>query len=81
MPFEVYASRVRTERGEEAVNAWLETHLANRQVVGVDGHVLSLKAAQELRQQADTLAEVVGVFKLATHASHAPRPMAMLTAA
>jgi hypothetical protein len=25
MPFEVFASRVRTERGEEAVNAWLET--------------------------------------------------------
>ncbi len=25
MPFEVYASRVRTERGEEAVNAWLDT--------------------------------------------------------
>ncbi|MCW1883415.1 hypothetical protein OKA04_01660 [Luteolibacter flavescens] len=25
MPFEVYSSRVRTERGEEAVNAWLET--------------------------------------------------------
>ncbi len=25
MPFEVYASRVRTERGEEAVAAWLET--------------------------------------------------------
>jgi hypothetical protein len=25
MPFEVYASKVRTERGEEAVNAWLET--------------------------------------------------------
>jgi methyl-accepting chemotaxis protein len=38
-------------------------------------------AAQKLRQQADTLAEVVGVFKLAAHASHAPRPMAMLTAA
>src|SRR5690606_25247603 len=32
------------------VNAWLEANLANRQVVGVDGHVLSLKAAQELRQ-------------------------------
>jgi methyl-accepting chemotaxis protein len=38
-------------------------------------------AAQELRQQADTLAEVVGVFKLAAHASHAPRPVALLTAA
>jgi methyl-accepting chemotaxis protein len=38
-------------------------------------------AAQELRQQADTLAEVVGVFKLAAHAGHAPRPVAMLTAA
>lgn len=25
MPFEAYASKVRTERGEEAVNAWLET--------------------------------------------------------
>lgn len=25
MPFERYASRVRTERGEEAVNAWLDT--------------------------------------------------------
>jgi hypothetical protein len=25
MPFEFYASRVRTERGEEAVNAWLDT--------------------------------------------------------
>ena len=25
MPFEIYAARVRTERGEEAVNAWLET--------------------------------------------------------
>lgn len=25
MPFEIYASKVRTERGEEAVNAWLET--------------------------------------------------------
>ncbi len=25
MPFEVYSSKVRTERGEEAVNAWLET--------------------------------------------------------
>src|SRR5690606_12077228 len=25
LPFEVFASRVRTERGEEAVNAWLET--------------------------------------------------------
>ena len=25
LPFEVYASRVRSERGEEAVNAWLET--------------------------------------------------------
>ncbi len=25
MPFEVYASKVRTERGEEAVNSWLET--------------------------------------------------------
>lgn len=25
MPFEAYSSRVRTERGEEAVNAWLET--------------------------------------------------------
>ena len=25
MPFEVYSSRVRTERGEEAVNAWLDT--------------------------------------------------------
>lgn len=25
MPFEVYAAKVRTERGEEAVNAWLET--------------------------------------------------------
>ncbi|QJE98448.1 hypothetical protein [Luteolibacter luteus] len=25
LPFEVYASRVRTERGEEAVNAWLDT--------------------------------------------------------
>jgi hypothetical protein len=25
LPFEVYASRVRTERGEDAVNAWLET--------------------------------------------------------
>lgn len=25
MPFDAYASRVRTERGEEAVNAWLET--------------------------------------------------------
>ena len=25
MPFEVYASKVRTERSEEAVNAWLET--------------------------------------------------------
>lgn len=25
IPFEVYASRVRTERGEEAVNAWLDT--------------------------------------------------------
>ncbi|WP_193213992.1 hypothetical protein [Luteolibacter marinus] len=25
MPFEAYASRVRTERGEEAVNAWLDT--------------------------------------------------------
>jgi hypothetical protein len=25
MPFELYASKVRTERGEEAVNAWLET--------------------------------------------------------
>ena len=25
MPFEVYSAKVRTERGEEAVNAWLET--------------------------------------------------------
>ncbi len=25
MPFEIYSSKVRTERGEEAVNAWLET--------------------------------------------------------
>ncbi len=25
MPFEIYAAKVRTERGEEAVNAWLET--------------------------------------------------------
>jgi len=25
MPFEVYSQKVRTERGEEAVNAWLET--------------------------------------------------------
>jgi len=25
VPFEVYSSRVRTERGEESVNAWLET--------------------------------------------------------
>ncbi len=25
MPFEMYSSKVRTERGEEAVNAWLET--------------------------------------------------------
>ncbi|MFT4177038.1 MAG: hypothetical protein QM627_10325 [Luteolibacter sp.] len=25
MPFEVFSSKVRTERGEEAVNAWLET--------------------------------------------------------
>ncbi len=25
IPFEVYSSRVRTERGEEAVNAWLDT--------------------------------------------------------
>lgn len=25
LPFEIYASKVRTERGEEAVNAWLET--------------------------------------------------------
>lgn len=25
MPFEAYAAKVRTERGEEAVNAWLET--------------------------------------------------------
>jgi hypothetical protein len=25
MPFEAYSARVRTERGEEAVNAWLET--------------------------------------------------------
>jgi hypothetical protein len=25
VPFEVYSSRVRTERGEEAVNAWLDT--------------------------------------------------------
>ncbi|MBK1882092.1 hypothetical protein JIN85_06680 [Luteolibacter pohnpeiensis] len=25
MPFEVYAAKVRTERGEEAVNAWLES--------------------------------------------------------
>ena len=25
MPFEIYASKVRTERGEEAVNSWLET--------------------------------------------------------
>lgn len=25
MPFEVYSSKVRTERGEEAVNAWLES--------------------------------------------------------
>lgn len=25
MPFEVYAAKVRTERGEDAVNAWLET--------------------------------------------------------
>ncbi|WP_367874366.1 hypothetical protein [Luteolibacter sp. Populi] len=25
LPFEVYSSRVRTERGEEAVNAWLDT--------------------------------------------------------
>jgi hypothetical protein len=25
MPFELYSSKVRTERGEEAVNAWLET--------------------------------------------------------
>ena len=25
MPFELYASKVRTERGEDAVNAWLET--------------------------------------------------------
>ncbi len=25
MPFELYASKVRTERGEEAVNSWLET--------------------------------------------------------
>lgn len=25
MPFELYATKVRTERGEEAVNAWLET--------------------------------------------------------
>lgn len=25
LPFEVYSSKVRTERGEEAVNAWLET--------------------------------------------------------
>ena len=25
MPFDAYAARVRTERGEEAVNAWLET--------------------------------------------------------
>jgi hypothetical protein len=25
MPFEIYATKVRTERGEEAVNAWLET--------------------------------------------------------
>lgn len=25
MPFELYAAKVRTERGEEAVNAWLET--------------------------------------------------------
>jgi len=25
MPFEAYSSKVRTERGEEAVNAWLET--------------------------------------------------------
>ena len=33
-----------------SVNAWLEAHLANRQTVGVDGHVLSLKAAHELRQ-------------------------------
>jgi hypothetical protein len=25
MPFEIYSTKVRTERGEEAVNAWLET--------------------------------------------------------
>src|SRR5690606_12714983 len=25
MPFEAYSAKVRTERGEEAVNAWLET--------------------------------------------------------
>ena len=25
MPFEIYSSKVRTERGDEAVNAWLET--------------------------------------------------------
>ena len=33
-----------------SVNAWLEANLEGRQVVGVDGHVLSLKAAQDLRQ-------------------------------
>jgi methyl-accepting chemotaxis protein len=38
-------------------------------------------AAHELRHQAEALAEVVGVFKLVAHASHAPRPVALLTAA
>jgi methyl-accepting chemotaxis protein len=38
-------------------------------------------AAHELRHQAEALAEVVGVFKLVANASHAPRPVALLTAA
>jgi hypothetical protein len=31
LPFEVYASKVRTERGEEAVNAWLDTMRTRRE--------------------------------------------------
>jgi len=38
-------------------------------------------AAQELRHQAESLAQVVGVFKLAAYAGHAPRPVALLAAA
>jgi len=37
-------------------------------------------AAQELRHQAESLAQVVGVFKLAAHTGHAPRPVALLAA-